>query len=421
MFVLRSGPRRWPGGLRSAVCMGAPVLVGWLVGDLTSGLTATLGGFTALYGSGRPYRNRAALLAVIAVSLSAAVGLDTNHENPTRVALLVLAGGAFAWLVHMTASTPTALDPSAAETARRLARHAAAPIVSATVTPRDELPLGHPGMWALLRHNLQPHSRPLLVVSRVGVAALIAGGLGSLLGLQHAYWAISTAVLMLYQGLDRRRTTQRGLERLAGTWLGLVLAAAVIVTHPHALGLVAAIMALNFLIELTVTRNYPLAVMFITAVALLIATGGQRHTDLVSLLLARGLDTALGCAVALAVFLLMVPARVATWLPTAIADTLNGINATTAYLSPAAVTTAAARTARRDLQRRVLALTQTFDTAVNGSTAQRRGAEQSWPAMAATQRLAYRTLAECWPWNSCTTTTTLTCGHHRNPPLCTGL
>ena len=36
-------------------------------------------------------------------------------------------------------------------------------------------------------------------------AALIAGGLGALMGLDRAYWAIAASVLMLYQGLDFTR------------------------------------------------------------------------------------------------------------------------------------------------------------------------------------------------------------------------
>ncbi|MGH3494368.1 MAG: hypothetical protein ACRDQ1_14210, partial [Sciscionella sp.] len=163
MFVLHDGPRRWPGGVRAAVCMGVPVLGGWLSGDLTAGLTATLGGFTALYGSGRPYRNRAALLAVIAAALSVAValgawaasitlvgvvavaviatvatllcdallvgppgayqfalvcavgtGLHVEHDDPARTALLVLAGGAFAWLVHMSGALVRPRGPETA-------------------------------------------------------------------------------------------------------------------------------------------------------------------------------------------------------------------------------------------------------------------------------------------------------------------
>src|ERR1700712_1709119 len=144
---------------------------------------------------------------------------------------------------------------------------------------------------------------------------------------------MTAAVLVLHQGLDRRRMTQRALERLVGTWTGLLLAAAVIATHPHALWLVAVVMLLNFLVELTVVRNYTLAVVFITAVALVISTGARGTDDLGALLLARGVDTAGGCAVALAVFLVLVPASVTTWRPTAIADTLDAVATTAGYLA----------------------------------------------------------------------------------------
>ena len=531
MLEVRPAPRRWPRALRAAVCMGIPVLVGWLAGDLGAGLTATLGGFTALYGSGRPYVNRAILLAVVAVALSAAVGLGiwtasitwlgvltiaaiataatllcnalevgppgayqfalvcaigtglyAGHQDAVRSALLVLAGGALAWVVHMagalfgprgpeksavaaggfavadyigavatpgedaarhhaaqamheawknlislqprrlppsatvrrlqgvtrqlhvifadamgTAGTDTPPGPTTAETARSLAGQAFdRTSASTSVTAVEKLPLGRPGASALIRASVQPGSRSLLVVVRVGVATVIAGGLAGLLGLEHAYWAMSAAVLVLHQGLDRRRTTQRALERFVGTWVGLLLAAAVVATHPHALWLVAVIMALNFLVELTIVRNYTLAVVFITAVALVISTGARGTTDVGSLLLARGVDTAVGCMVALAVFLLLVPASVTTWLPNAVADTLDAVGTMTGYLAGGTVTTPAAKGSRRDLQRCALRLTQMFDNEINGSAQQHRAAEQMWPAIAATQRLAYRTVAECW-------------------------
>jgi uncharacterized membrane protein YccC len=531
MLEMRAAPRRWPRALRASVCMGVPVLVGWLAGDLGAGLTATLGGFTALYGSGRPYLNRAALLAVVAVALSAAVGLGiwtasipllgvlivaaigtvatllcnalevgppgayqfalvcavgiglhSGHQDPIRSALLVLAGGCLSWVVHMAgaafgprgpeksavaaggvavadyidaiatnaedaarhhaaqamhdawkdlisfqprrlppsatvrrlrdltrrlhmtfadamsaASSGTTPDPSGAAAARALAGRAfdrTSP--DADTTPIEKLPLGRPGARALIRVSVQPGSRALLVVIRVGVATIVAGGLAGLLGLEHAYWAMAAAVLVLHQGLDRRRMTQRALERLVGTWTGLLLAAAVIATHPHALWLVAVIMLLNFLVELTVVRNYTLAVVFITAVALVISTGAHGTDDLGALLLARGVDTAVGCAVALAVVLLLVPASVTTWLPAAIADTLDAVATTAGYLATATVTTPEAKAARRDLQRSVLRMAQTFDTTINGNAQQHRAAEHMWPAIAATQRLAYRTVAECW-------------------------
>src|SRR5690242_9049773 len=75
VFVLNRAPRRWPFALRAGLCMAVPILVGWALGDIAAGLIATIGGFTSVYGSGRPYLNRGAYLGVVAASLAAAVAL----------------------------------------------------------------------------------------------------------------------------------------------------------------------------------------------------------------------------------------------------------------------------------------------------------------------------------------------------------
>lgn len=151
LFSLRKVPRRWIFAVRAGVCMAMPVAVGWALGDVPAGLTASLGAFTSLYGSGRPYLHRSVHLGVIAVCFAAAValgdwsgqlawagvltvsaiamvavlfcnalrvgppgaymfvmacaagiGLATQHLSPWRTGLLVLGGGAFSWLVHMS-------------------------------------------------------------------------------------------------------------------------------------------------------------------------------------------------------------------------------------------------------------------------------------------------------------------------------
>ncbi len=47
--------------MASGICL----LAGWLLDNQAAGLTANLGAFAALYGSGRPYRNRAVLLGLV--------------------------------------------------------------------------------------------------------------------------------------------------------------------------------------------------------------------------------------------------------------------------------------------------------------------------------------------------------------------
>ena len=96
--TLRDARRRWPFALRAAVCMGTPVLAGWAAGNTTAGLMGTIGAFTSLYGSGRPYLNRALHLAVIAVALALGVALGI------QAAVVAWAGVVTVALIAMAAT-----------------------------------------------------------------------------------------------------------------------------------------------------------------------------------------------------------------------------------------------------------------------------------------------------------------------------
>ncbi len=529
VFVINSVPRRWPFALRAGICMAVPVLVGWLAGDTTAGLIATIGGFTSLYGSGRPYLNRGGFLAVVAVSFAAAVALGdwasstpwlgvltvtmiaavatlvchalsvgppgaymvvlacaagtgtpaTLHLTPAHHATLVLAGGAFAWLVHMSGALVRPRGPEKAAVAAAAAavaayienpgaeaRHKAALLLhTAWVTlvsyqpvqpkpdqalyrlrvvnrrlhmlfaeamrasdsgeplafdgaalarhlatvPADAItdehgaegiPLGRPSVVQLLSRALTPGSVSLQLAVRVGIAVAISGVIAVLISqaltMTHAYWAMAAAVLMLHQGFDWQRTVARGVERTLGTWLGLGVAGAILALHPQGLWLVLVIGALQFSIEMYVMRNYTLAVVFITPAALTIASGGQPVDHLGELLLTRGSDTLIGCAVALAVYWATQRLRHPTGLRSAVNATLDAVTATLPHLAAGDATSAAARTERRDLQLRAMGLLPAYDAGIGGSAAQRLGAERMWPTVVATEQLAYRTLAACW-------------------------
>ncbi|MFV8162541.1 FUSC family protein [Mycobacterium sp. 134] len=529
IFVINSVPRRWPFALRAGICMAVPVLVGWLAGDTTAGLIATIGGFTSLYGSGRPYLNRGAYLGVVAVCFAVAVALGdwassapwlgvvtvtmiaavatlvchalsvgppgaymvvlacaagtgtpaTLHLSPGHHAVLVLAGGAFAWLVHMSGAlfrprgpekaavaaaaaavaayveTPSAdtrhraalllhtawvnlvtyqpVQPKPDQTLYRLrvvnrrlhvlfaeamraaeagepltydgaalARHLATVPADAITDEHgaEGVPLGRPSIVQLLRRALTPGSVSLQLTVRVAIAVAISGVIAVLISqaltMSHAYWAMAAAVLMLHQGFDWQRTVARGVERTLGTWLGLGVAGAILALHPQGLWLALVIGALQFVIEMYVVRNYTLAVVFITPAALTIASGGQPVDNLGELLLTRGSDTLIGCAVALAVYWATQRLRHPTGLRTAIAATLDAVTNTLPHLAADDATSPAARTDRRDLQLRAMELLPAYDGSVGGSATQRVGAERMWPTVVAAEQLAYRTLAACW-------------------------
>jgi uncharacterized membrane protein YccC len=150
LFELRPSPPRLTLAARTALAAAIPILIGVAAGDVGAGLVATLGTFTARFSGDRPYLNRGMQLAVISVALAAGVtvgawaapilwlaivavtvvavvavwicgalsvgppgayvfvlvcaagvGVSASHLAPWRIGLLVLAGGAVAWMVQM--------------------------------------------------------------------------------------------------------------------------------------------------------------------------------------------------------------------------------------------------------------------------------------------------------------------------------
>ena len=517
---------RWPLAVRAATSTAIPVLVGSAVGNVGAGLIATLGAFTARFGGDRPYLNRGVQLAVVSVSLAAAVavgswaaqvawlgiavvsvvavaavwlcnalavgppgayvfalacaagvGVSATKLAPWQLGALVLCGGAVAWLVQMVGAlgerrrpervavaaagaavatyveavgsagetaarhraaaalhaawnalvgfqptsgadvtlqrlraanhalhvlfadtmTATAVgdgpSPEAADAARRIGDLTADP---ATVSTRatDRAPLGRPRAAALLLSALRPGSHVRHVMVRVAIAAPLAGTAATLLGIGHAYWAIAAAVLILHQGADRSRTLRRGLDRLIGTWVGLILAAGILWLHPQGWWLAVILAALQLTIQMLVIRHYGLASVFITAAALTIATGSHR-VDVGELLLARGSDTLVGCAVGVAVFLVLSRFQESTRLLDAIAATVDAVAAAVPHLA-ADTATLAARTARRDLQLTAIDLRDAVDAAAAGPARMRTAGERLAPAAVAAEHLAYRAVAACW-------------------------
>ncbi len=287
------------------------------------------------------------------------------------------------------------MPASAIDEVKRIANLARHP-ESVVPAHRDEIPLGRLRAFESLREAVKPGSVSLLVTMRVGVASLLAGLVGGLMGLERAYWAIAAAVLVLHFGFDWRRTVQRGLERMVGTWVGVLLAGAILALRPEGLWLVAAIMVVQFVLQMLVLRNYAFAVIFISVIALLISSGGRPVTDIGELMWARGIDTTLGCVVGIVVFALLMPRAAVARVRNELAATIDLVAPVLRHVERRAVTTPQARGDRRRLQHRLFALNEAVEGGMGGRAREREETEQMWPAIAAAQRLAYRVLAECW-------------------------
>jgi uncharacterized membrane protein YccC len=96
----------------------------------------------------------------------------------------------------------------------------------------------------------------------------------------------------------------RGAHRVIGTTIGLGLSAVLLALRPQGALLIAVIVALQVAAELFVGRNYGLALVFITPLALLLGEIVSSHPS-GSLLVQRGVETVIGVVVAVAVTLLV--------------------------------------------------------------------------------------------------------------------
>jgi uncharacterized membrane protein YccC len=280
--------------------------------------------------------------------------------------------------------------------ARELAVEARTKTAAATREQPEHVPLGRRGVIESLRESLTWPSPVLVVSLRVGLAAAIAGLVGAALGLERAYWIVASAVLVLHQGWDWSRSLQRGFERVIGTLLGLVLAGAVLWLAPHGLWLAMTLAVLQFLIELVVVRNYALAVVFITAIALTMASAGHDIPSIGLLLWDRAVDTVAGCAIGIGVLLVTAPRAVAVPIPQELAAALTAAQKVLDFIATGDAISAEAKRARRNLQHRAIALLMAYELGAGARPQDRRFAEELWPAVVAAQRLLYRVLAFCW-------------------------
>jgi hypothetical protein len=326
LVSLGPSPVRWPVAIQAALAVGIPVSVFTLLGRPDLGLLASAGAFTALYLGSRSRRERALRLPVIAagfIASSAVGGFSAGSHATSLVALFAVAvlatilalglsigppGPMFFALVTGVSSylaAPVSLGGKAFDPVVIVGMVALGSLVAYLIVLA---PLLLPGTRA--RDTLLHESRESFrlsfggadraIVYRLIAASAIALLISAPLGVTRAYWVLVTVMAILQNGHQIRISALRGVHRLLGTLLGVGLYAALMLLHPQGLWLALLLAALQFGVEMVVVRNYGLALVLITPLALTISTHGQPD-DLGGIATERMLDTLLGAAVAFVV------------------------------------------------------------------------------------------------------------------------
>lgn len=314
---LQPGPWRWWAGLRAAMAIGVPLLLGMLWGNQDLGLVAAMGGFTALYGTDRSRRGQWLLLPWVAIGLvlSAAAGAFLGGAVWTTALALTatsaVAGtlalgfrigvpGAllFVLVAAISAHASNTLPPlhipllvMAGAAVASLAIMLVALLRNAPAANVPEPPVQF--TWdRSVRRNVGR------ITAGVAVACLVSGCFEAF----RLHWVVVTALAILQGAQDRSFTVVRVVQRISGTLLGLGLFQAILVLRPEGMELVLVIMLLQLGIEVVIMRNYVLGLLFITPLALSLASFGQGMAPAATSI-GRLHDTLLGAGVALIVLL----------------------------------------------------------------------------------------------------------------------
>lgn len=136
-------------------------------------------------------------------------------------------------------------------------------------------------------------------VVAAGLAGTLATLAGQRLGFGHNYWAMVAAVVPLV-GHSTRHRISRGIQRILGTVVGLVILAGILLVELEPWQMVLIMAICQFGAELFIIRQYLLAQVFVTPLALS-ATLLMAPASPGGLLRDRIVETVIGAAVGIAV------------------------------------------------------------------------------------------------------------------------
>lgn len=331
LFTMAPANRDHEVGIRCGITVLVPLLTLLLIDRIDLVIFASFGAFTGIYGRNTAHGTRLQMqlragLLMIAVMLAATlVGRNgvSESDNPwALVGLTTVVAGlctviAGYWrlrpagsLFHIFAFAAVASVPyqpplgDAMLTAVATVAFAIVVGLASRILPSRRQTL----VWPAREHVTAEEHRLIWLegmwyVIAAGVAGSLATALGPVLGIEHNYWAMVAAVVPL-AGHSTRYRVNRGLQRIIGTFLGLILMAGLLWLQPGPWAIVLIIALFQTVAELYIARQYVLAQMVVTPLALLstvlVTVGTGAPVDGGQLVYDRFVETVIGAVVGLA-------------------------------------------------------------------------------------------------------------------------
>lgn len=304
---------------RAGISIAIPLLILVLVDHAGWAAYAAFGAFTSLYGRRSGYAERTGMQAMAALFLTLSVVMGATLALLPGGAWWAVPGAALVAVTGQIVSSAFGWHPPGAiflvfgiTVSASIPGRADLVPIAATVAALSAAFAMLVGRIGALR---EPARRPRAIVPnadlvgtlqdpmqritllRLLIGILVAGTISTGLGGSHPSWAM-VAVVATLTGPLRQTQMVRGVHRVVGTLVGVLVAWPLLATHPSPIVMVVLIMVLQMAAELLVGRNYAVALLAITPLALLM---GQLSSPrpIGSVLTDRAVETALGAVIAL--------------------------------------------------------------------------------------------------------------------------
>lgn len=316
LTAINPSDRLWQMPFAAALATGLPLLAGAYFDHLDYGLISSLGGLVFLYLPQTPLYHRMVTMMACAFAMAACytLGVISQFSPLLLMPMLVF----ISILVTMVCRFYALGMPGSLFFIMAAAIGAYSPLETSQIPQAVGLiSMGSllacliAFFYSLLALRLQapkpvsplpPASFDFVVFDSVviGVFVGISLALAQVLQLENAYW-VPVSCLAVIQGVSLRAVWNKQFQRILGTGIGLLLSWGLFLLPLDKWGLALTMMALTFVVEMTVVRHYAFAAVFITPLTILLAEAATLgHASPTALIQARFFDTVLGSLVGLA-------------------------------------------------------------------------------------------------------------------------
>jgi hypothetical protein len=315
LTAIQASNRGWQMPFTAALGSGLPLLVGAYFDHMNYGLVSSIGGLVFLYLPSTPMYHRMVWIMACSFGIAAcyALGLISHFFPPLMMPVLVF----IAIVVTMVCRFYVVGPPGSLFFIMAASIGAYSPINVAEIP----IMVGLIFMGSLLAcmiafcysiymlglrtaqavPTIPTPTFEFVIFDSIVIGVFVGISLiaAQALQLQKAYW-VPVSCLAVIQASSLYAVWTKQLHRVVGTSIGLLLAWGVLLLPLDKWSISLIMMALTFVIEFTVVRQYAFAAAFITPLTILLAeaaTLGHRSTT--ALIYARFFDTLLGCFVGL--------------------------------------------------------------------------------------------------------------------------